>query len=781
MGLPKFKSYTWKLIITALSAVIITGSSFFLQQNKSQLSNNRELIDSIIYSNNFHLNLTKEEQIWLKTHPVVHLGIDRAFPPFGTITDDNQYIGFTADIMQMISYRLGFTFFVEKNTPWDKTIAMAKTGQIDMIAGLVKSKERQEYLEFSKPYIKTPTIIINNSVKHGYIGTLENLKGQRVAIEKGSYAANEIAKKYPDIKLIAVENTSIALSLVAIGDADAYVGNAVTASFIIRKLAYHNLSFSGETEYSSNHSIGIIKPNRHLSSIINKALNSISKNSLDSITNYWFGMRIHPFISKNTTLIIIAVLSSFIVLFGIWIISLRRTKRALKESQEALKDRSEIDYLTGLGNRRKFYQYLNQKIENNTKQSQSFSLLFLDLDLFKEVNDSLGHDVGDLLLAETSKRIQKCVENFNGFVARIGGDEFIIILSGICDKAVIDTAAECIRTSIGNSYYINDNKINITCSIGVTRYPEDANTAKQLVINGDQAMYQSKKLGRNCYSYFNINMLNENNYKINLIKDLRAAINEEKFMLYYQPIIDFSTDTITKIEALIRWNHPERGFVSPSEFIPLAEETGLINSIGDWTFKQAIDDNSAFCNQFDRNFQITINTSPLQFRRNGINFSFWDNYLKSKGLSGKNIIVEITEGILMETSQAVKDNLLQLQERNIDIAIDDFGTGYSSLSYFKKFDVDYLKIDQSFIKNMTSDPNDIALVQAIIAMSHQLDIKVIAEGIETQEQRDILINAGCDYGQGFYFSKALNKKELLAFLENWNCKKGKQLTNVIKH
>ena len=458
--------------------------------------------------------------------------------------------------------------------------------------------------------------------------------------------------------------------------------------------------------------------------------------------------------------------------------SLRQKSNNLITNQETLQHQSEIDYLTGLGNRRKFNSHLENIIQLNHSRQKPFSLFFLDLDLFKEVNDSLGHAIGDLLLVLASKRISTCVREYDGFVARVGGDEFIIILSEIESKNTLDEIVGCILSSLNQPFFIEGNEILITASIGITRFPQDADNAKQLIINSDQAMYHSKKIGRNCYSYFDKFMFTENQYKASLIRDLRTATNEEKFKLHYQPIIDFSNNKITKAEALIRWNHPERGFVSPAEFIPLAEESGQINTIGDWTFKEAIDDTVLICNEHYHDFQMTINTSPLQYRKNGMDVPFWCKYMDARGLSGKNIVVEITEGILMESSQSVINNLFKLRDQNINIAIDDFGTGYSSLSYLKKFDVDFLKIDQSFIKNMTTEPNDIALVQAIIVMAHQLGIKVIAEGIETEEQRNILVDAGCDYGQGFYFSKALELKDLLVFLDDWKNKSTTKIDQV---
>ena len=248
MYLFKLKTHRWVMLVTVLVLFSSLLGVFFLQGNNIiSVGDDHADIEDILYHDKFSLDLTEEEKLWLKVNPVVYLGIDRAFPPFGAITDNQQYIGFTADIMQMISYRLGFTFYIEKEASWEETIELAKKGQIDMIAALVDTPQRRDYLQFTAPFIKTPTIIINDGLKNGYVGSLEKLKGKRVAIEKGSYAAGEIKRKYPQIKLVPVENTSMALSLVAIGDADAYVGNAVTASFIIHKLAYHNLSFSGET------------------------------------------------------------------------------------------------------------------------------------------------------------------------------------------------------------------------------------------------------------------------------------------------------------------------------------------------------------------------------------------------------------------------------------------------------------------------------------------------------------------------------------------------------
>ncbi len=393
-----------------------------------------------------------------------------------------------------------------------------KKGQLDVISTLVDTKERSQYLSFTPPFVNNPTIIVNDEIKNGYLGSLKSLNGKTVAIEKGSYASGEISKKYPDIKLIKVKNTSMALSLVSAGSADAYVGNAVTANYVIKKLGYQNLSYSGKTEYSSNHSVGINKDKPILASAIDKALASISDHDRAAIKEYWFGMDIQPQVTVNTAISVGPILLGILLLLLGWLISLRHSQNKLKKSQELIKTQSEVDHLTGLANRRKFYSILDLQI----KSKNTFTLFFLDLDLFKEVNDSLGHAVGDKLLVDAASRINTCIRD-GDTIARLRGDEFMVILPHITDTDTdtdkIENIAGNIKTRISRPFTIQNNLINITTSIGIARYPSDAMNAEQLVINGDQAMYHSKKKGRNCYSYFDHSMQSDLQNKNRLIND----------------------------------------------------------------------------------------------------------------------------------------------------------------------------------------------------------------------------------------------------------------------
>ena len=437
-----------------------------------------------------------------------------------------------------------------------------------------------------------------------------------------------------------------------------------------------------------------------------------------------------------------------------------------KQNEELIWKQANYDPLTDLPNRRMFRDRLEQEIKNAHRAGTLLALLFIDLDLFKEVNDTLGHGVGDLLLQEASRRIGVCVRE-SDTVARLGGDEFMVILSQLPDTSPIEKIAQNIIVALAEPYCLGNETAYVSASIGITIYPSDALEAEQLVRNADQAMYVSKNEGRNRFSYFTRSLQEAAQTRLKLINDLRGALLANQFKIFFQPIVDLSTGRIYKAEALLRWEHPKRGMVSPMEFIPLAEETGLIIEIGNWVFKESARWAKRWVALCQEDFQISVNVSPIQFRDEGNHIDAWLTYLVELGLSGKNIVVEITEGLLLNADFGVIDNLLKFRDADIQVAIDDFGTGYSSLSYLKKFHIDYLKIDQSFTRNLETDPSDMALSEAIIVMAHKLGLQVIAEGVETLGQQNLLATAGCDYAQGYLFYKPMPAEELEVLLQTW--------------
>jgi EAL domain-containing protein (putative c-di-GMP-specific phosphodiesterase class I) len=356
-----------------------------------------------------------------------------------------------------------------------------------------------------------------------------------------------------------------------------------------------------------------------------------------------------------------------------------------------------------------------------------------------------------------------------------GGDEFTVVLSELDDHSRAEGIAQKIISKMAEPYHLGSEIIYVSASLGITLYPNDATDIGALMKNADQAMYAAKNKGRNRFSYFTPALQEAAQTRLRLVNDLRGALAAKQFRVYFQPIVELSTGYIHKAEALLRWQHPERGMVSPMEFILLAEETGLIVEIGDWVFQesarwmkrwnnQVADDVQTGANQSPMQIpgccQISVNVSPVQFKvGNSVFTEEWLQQLQKLGLFGKNIVIEITEGLLLNAESDILKKLLKLRDAGIQVAIDDFGTGYSSLAYLKKFDIDYLKIDQSFVRHLEIDQDDRTLSEAIIVMAHKLGLKVIAEGVETEGQRSFLAAAGCDYAQGFLFSKPVPPEE----------------------
>ncbi|WP_282115254.1 putative bifunctional diguanylate cyclase/phosphodiesterase [Pseudoalteromonas arctica] len=415
------------------------------------------------------------------------------------------------------------------------------------------------------------------------------------------------------------------------------------------------------------------------------------------------------------------------------------------------------DGLTDLPNRRYFYEKLQSLV---SVKGMKFALIFIDLDGFKEVNDSLGHDYGDLLLHQVATRLQSCITT-KDTVARLGGDEFTLILEGVSSPDEASKIAEAVKSSLMQSIKIKKETVYVTASIGLTFFPADGLTVEELVRRADQAMYLSKNKGRNRYEFFSYAIEEKATEKRRLIEEIRTAIVKNQFELYYQPIFSIDGKSVPKAEALIRWNHPERGLIGPNEFIPVAEKNGLINDIGQWVKSQAIQDTVLFNVLSEKTIQVSVNTSPLEIDRAGCWVDEWIVASKKYQLPANTILIEVTENTLMDPDSSIQRQLKRLSTINIDIAIDDFGVGYSSLAYLQRLDIDILKIDRSFISDIESNDNSIALVKAIITMAHNLDVMVVAEGVETQKQYDLLKLLACDYIQGYIFSKAITKQEFM--------------------
>ncbi|KQQ31047.1 diguanylate cyclase [Duganella sp. Leaf126] len=437
-----------------------------------------------------------------------------------------------------------------------------------------------------------------------------------------------------------------------------------------------------------------------------------------------------------------------------------------KQREELIWQQANFDPLTQLPNRRMLLDRLKTEVLRSQRERSRLALLFIDLDHFKEVNDTLGHQQGDILLVDAARRIGACVRKTDT-VARLGGDEFTVVLTELDGTDRVAHIAQHIIDSLRAPFALGQEQAFVSASIGITLYPDDALDIDDLLKHADQAMYAAKNAGRNRYAYFTPALQVAALKRMRLTNDLRGAIKGGQLALYFQPIVDLATGRIRKAEALVRWQHPQRGMVGPAEFIPLAEASGLIRDIGQWVFEEAAGWAQRWRATVDPAFQISINQSPLEFQHDsgdGAGYAGWLHHLRQLDVPGQALVVEITEGLLLDASSTVSDKLLQLRDAGIQVALDDFGTGYSSLSYLKKFDIDYLKIDRSFTRNLAPASSDMALSEAIIVMAHKLGLKVIAEGVETPAQRELLARAGCDYGQGYLFAKPMPATDFDALL-----------------
>ncbi|MES2151965.1 MAG: EAL domain-containing protein [Pseudomonadota bacterium] len=432
-----------------------------------------------------------------------------------------------------------------------------------------------------------------------------------------------------------------------------------------------------------------------------------------------------------------------------------------KVSSERIWRQANYDELTGLPNRHMFLDRLRLETRKADRSAAFLALLFIDLDRFKEVNDRLGHGMGDVVLKETARRIGNCVRS-SDTLARLGGDEFTVLLAGIDHVGSVERIAQSIITALAQPFELGSERVFISASIGISLYPPDARNEADLLANADQAMYASKSGGRNRFSYFTPDLQDAAQLRQNIASELRVAIAAQQFEILYQPIVSLQTGAVHKAEALLRWRHPTRGLLGPAEFIPFAESNGLIVEIGDWVFRQAAEQAQKWQKTIDPGFQVSVNKSPVQFRHDASLYRSWLEYLTTLGLPPQSIVVEITESVLLEGAAQVVERLRQYRAMGLQVALDDFGTGYSSLSHLKRFDIDFVKIDQSFVATLEHDVGDLALCEAIIVMAHKLGLKVVAEGVETKVQRALLVDAGCDYAQGYMFARPMPAAEFEA-------------------
>jgi diguanylate cyclase (GGDEF)-like protein len=489
-------------------------------------------------------------------------------------------------------------------------------------------------------------------------------------------------------------------------------------------------------------------------STINERLTPVEIRFVDAISE-----------ASRTTyqLLQLAMLAATPCLLALGIVLSLRILQLKQRADDQLRHIAFHDDLTRLPNRLMFNQRLEQALNRHRRLGTRLAILLMDLDRFKVINDSLGHEVGDVLLCEVADRLQ-AQSRQSDTVARMGGDEFVVLIENPESLADISGCAQRLIEQLGAPYLLGKKDCHVTLSIGISVFPSDGSDSQSLVKAADVAMYRAKEMGRDNYQYYLPSMNVRALERLELESDLGHALERHEFLLHYQPKVDIATGLITGVEALLRWNHPLRGLVPPLDFIPLAEETGLIVQIGQWVLSTACTQVKAWQAQGAAALSVAVNLSARQVADPMLLFNL-KRIIQDSGLDPSSLELELTESMVMSKGDCAVDVLHKLKSIGVQIAVDDFGTGYSSFAYLKRFPIDTLKVDRSFIRDIPTDSGDMKITRAIIAMAHGLKLKVVAEGVETSEQLKFLRNEGCDAVQGYLLCQPLPANEVGAVLE----------------
>ncbi len=434
---------------------------------------------------------------------------------------------------------------------------------------------------------------------------------------------------------------------------------------------------------------------------------------------------------------------------------------AQKAAEQRIRELADYDVLTGLPNRRLLRERFVQMLAAAVREGSELAVIFLDLDHFKRVNDSLGHSVGDELLCEVARRLGSVVRRVDT-LARLGGDEFIFAMPGFHTAAAADIARRLLDV-FARPFEVAGHELTVTPSLDISVYPHDGDDLETLLRNADTAMYQAKEIGRNAFQFYSSEMNSKSLDRLLMESNLRRALHQNEFILHYQPLVNLETGLIIGVEALIRWLHPELGAIMPDRFIHVAEETGLINPIGDWVLCEACRQAQAWCDEGLPPVFMAVNVAPVQFRQSGF-IEVVAGALATSGLEPGRLELELTERTVMHDADITMGTLSALHRMGVELSLDDFGTGYSSLAYLKRFPVGKLKIDRSFVNDLETDPDDWAIASTIVSMGRSLRMTVLAEGVEKPEQLALLRKMGCDMAQGYLFSRPVSAEGMADML-----------------
>ena len=697
---------------------------------------------------------------------------DYNYPPFEFVDNVSKFTGFNVDIIRAVAKEAGIRIQIVP-MEWSTAMESLDNGEIDGIIGMAYSKERAEKYDFATTSIVHEQVIFVEKNTFLY-NSLEDLNGAKVAFQKADINQS-IFVQIPDaigVPMKSHEESFIALKK---GEVDAVLANKLVGLYHIQKNKLSDyIKISGYPLKYMDYGPVVAKGDKELLDKINTGMEIVLQDKYyKPIYNKWIGQDINNIksILKAYQGLIMAItfiiLTLFIILFSYSKILQKqvnkRTYDLEKANRDLIKHQKEIfnlayfDTVTSLPNRTYFVEELDKKCNNFTSDKDKFAILFLDIDKFKFINDTLGHHIGDYILKLMGNRLSKLIGE-NDLLARVSGDEYYILIDKYKSIEDINNIAKKIIHDFKLPYYIKDYTLYLTTSIGIATYPEGGSDSSSLIKNVDLALYKSKDLGGNTYYIYGDEIESQGLERMLLLNQLRHAIEFDELVLHYQPQFSIETQELTGLEALVRWQHPTKGLLFPDQFIPLAEEAGLIISMGKWILDKACMVAKSWHDE-GHDIYISVNISSRQFQHN----EFIDevkNAIKISKLNPSRLVLEITESTAISDMDRTLMILNEFKKLGIAVAIDDFGTGYSSLSYLNDMSVNELKIDRSFIWDIEKNDKNKMIANTIILLGKQLGMAITAEGVENLEQLGILKEMKCDYAQGYYFSKPVSKENI---------------------
>jgi len=698
-----------------------------------------------------------------------------ANPPLAFKDQNGIWQGISIDVINAVASQEGWNLdYVEDS--FSGLLKKLETHQVDIMAVMGYSRARaKKYTYTRNPLISNWGVVYSKGKSN--IASLLDLEGKRVAVMKNNIhdtAFRSEAKKF-DVQINHVElaNFSDVLKSISVGDVDAGVVNRLFGSLNAHK---YNLLETGIIFNPINIHYATLEPkNKKLLDVIDKYLIQYKANKgsiyFTSIDHWMYkrtNKKLPPWLFWGAIGLIVFTL----LMIGISILLRKQVAVRTQELQLEIDEHRQVqikldnlayyDLLTQLPNRASFLLSLKATINNARRNAGKIAVFFIDVDRFKTINDSLGHDAGDQLIIAISKRLSKCLRD-EDILSRFGGDEFVSIIHNIHSLSDVNNVATRMLKSLSSPINIGVTEIYSSVCIGVAMFPDDDEKGEDLLKFADAAMYHAKAQGANNYEFYNEKLTQRVRNRLSMETRLRHALDRDQFLLHYQPIFNLKTLQPIGVEALIRWNDPINGLIPPDEFIPLAEETGLIIEIGEWVLEHSCKQVHEWDKQGYGELLLAVNVASRQFDHNKL-LSVVMSALNNSGLKSTQLELEITERMFLDITQDVRETLNKLTQEGIRLSIDDFGTGYSSLSYLKQLPIDTLKIDRSFIMGIPSDKDDTQIASTIISMAHGLGLNVIAEGIETAEQLKVLSSLDCNHGQGYYLSRPQSAKDIESLL-----------------